>query len=130
MNKKIIFTVGGILIVIFLILAFLKISNIPGGHGDGGCRFEAFDSTNTKIMNTEDVFSVLTNNNWKLTEGFEESQIKEVNMTNDQGISVFIKDKSIRYWEISVYKKYSENNTRRADLIDENGRLYKFYNCV
>ena len=81
-------------------------------------------------MNVSDVISVLTNNDWKLTEGFEESQIKEVNMTNNEGISGFIKDKSIRYWQISVYKKYSEKKTRRADLIDENGKLYQFLNCV
>ena len=130
MDKKIIFTISGILIAIFLILLFIKISNINIGHGGGGCRFEAFDSTNTTIMNVSDVISVLTNNDWKLTEGFEESQIKEVNMTNNEGISGFIKDKSIRYWQISVYKKYSEKKTRRADLIDENGKLYEFFNCV
>ena len=120
MNKKIIFAISGILVVIFLILFFIKISNVNIGHGGGGCRFEAFDSTNTRIMNVGDVLSALTNNNWKLTEGFEESQIKEVDMTNNEGMSGFIKDKSMRYWQISVYKKYSENNTRRADLIDEN----------
>jgi hypothetical protein len=130
MNKKIIFAISGILVVIFLILFFIKISNVNIGHGGGGCRFEAFDSTNTRIMNVGDVLSALTNNNWKLTEGFEESQIKEVDMTNNEGMSGFIKDKSMRYWQISVYKKYSENNTRRADLIDENGKLYEFFNCV
>lgn len=128
MNKKIIY--GTIFLIIALILIALLLWKIlPDNSHGGGCHFGVVDSVNQSINNAAEIPSVLAANGWQLNQGLE-NETKEINFTQKEFPSQFINDTSLRYWKVYAHKNITENNIRSIDLIDENGRLYKFYNCV
>lgn len=121
--KQPIIVIAIIAIVLFALYAFWSYPFYPLS---GPCHFGVVASLNHTVGNPEDAANLLTANDWNLTDGFDRNQISEVNFDEKSFPVAFIEDKNIRYWAISAYK----NGVGRVDLIDENGRLYKFYNCV
>jgi hypothetical protein len=120
-KKPLILVVVVILVLLFLFKLFWEYPFYPPS---GGCHFGLADSLNQPVNSNAEVMSALLENGWKLTSGFDANEIREVDF-NDRDFPVqFIDDNSIRYWIISAYK------TKRVDLVDQNGNLYTFYNCV
>jgi len=125
LRKPIVF-VAIFAIVVFVLFALYVFWSYPFYPPSGGCHFGIVYSLNQQINNSEDVSKALLANGWNFTDYFDSNQISEVDFNESGGMAFAIEDKNIRYWNISAYK----NGNGRVDLIDEQGRLYEFFNCV
>jgi hypothetical protein len=114
-----------IVAVVAVVVALFLVSTFFVPPISGGCHYGITSSLNQKVNSSEEVIEAFSSNGWLPFEGFNKSDVIELD-SNKVRDERFIKDHSLRYWIVGFYKK----GVGRAELIDENGQIYEFFNCV